>query len=98
MRLIDADHLKERVYSNEDMWDYTSQSAEDLVEYIDREPTAEPKVGEWIDTGENLHKCSNCGQIIFSQTPYDLEMFHAYCGRCGAKMERRNDEHNTERD
>ena len=58
----------------------------------------EPKVGKWIDTGENLHKCSNCGQIIFSQTPYDLEEFHAYCGRCGAKMERRADEHTDKRD
>ena len=56
--------------------------------FINRIPSAEPKVGKWIDTGENLHKCSNCGQIIFSQTPYDLEEFHAYCGRCGAKMER----------
>lgn len=57
------------------------------IERIKAIPTAEPKVGRWIDTGENLHKCSNCGQIIFSQTPYDLEEFHAYCGRCGAKME-----------
>ena len=63
-----------------------------LIGKIRELPTIEErKEGEWIDTGENLHKCSNCGQIIFSQTPYDLEMFHAYCGRCGAKMERRNE-------
>lgn len=50
-------------------------------------PTIEErKEGHWIDTGENLHKCTNCGHIIFSQTRYDLEEFHAYCGRCGARM------------
>lgn len=46
----------------------------------------EPKTGHWIEKDDNLYECSECGQYIYSETEYDLLEFHAFCGRCGAKM------------
>jgi DNA-directed RNA polymerase subunit RPC12/RpoP len=31
-------------------------------------------------------KCSECGQVIYSETEKDRREYHAFCGRCGAKM------------
>ena len=54
-----------------------------------------PKIGHWIvqpsneEQGERPFiwwKCSNCGQVIFSETTHDRLEFHAFCGRCGARM------------
>ena len=44
------------------------------------------KTGEWIYKHDNLWYCSRCGEIIYSETDDDLEIHHAYCSRCGAKM------------
>ena len=46
-----------------------------------------PKTGHWIEKDDNLYECSECGQYIYSETEHDLLEFHAFCGRCGAKME-----------
>lgn len=46
----------------------------------------EEKTGEWIYKHDNLWRCSKCGEIIYSNTDDDLEIHHAYCSRCGAKM------------
>lgn len=55
----------------------------------------EPKTGEWILQPSNKEqgerdfiwwKCSECGQVIFSETEKDRREYHAFCGRCGAKM------------
>lgn len=64
---------------------------------IKQEPpvTPKPKMGHWIvqpsneEQGERPFiwwKCSNCGQVIFSETTHDRLEFHAFCGRCGARM------------
>lgn len=56
----------------------------------------EPKTGHWIVKPSNKEQgerdfmwweCSECGQMIFSETEEDRKKFHAFCGRCGAKME-----------
>ncbi len=52
---------------------------------IDSVPTAEPKVGEWLDAGWDGEKCSLCGYSI-SDTYYSAQF--NYCPNCGAKMER----------
>lgn len=44
------------------------------------------KIGEWIYKHDDLWYCSRCGEIIYSSTDDDLEIHHAYCSRCGAKM------------
>ena len=49
----------------------------------------QPKIGYWIEKDDNLYECSECGQYIYSETEHDLLEFHAFCGRCGAKMEER---------
>ena len=55
----------------------------------------QPKIGYWIVQPSNKEqgerpfiwwKCSNCGQIIFSTNTHDRLKFHAFCGKCGAKM------------
>lgn len=51
--------------------------------------------GHWIIQPSNKEqgerdfiwwKCSECGQVIFSETEHDRLEFHAFCGRCGADM------------
>ena len=48
--------------------------------------TLQPKTGHWIEKDDFLHVCSECGQYIYSVTEHDLLEFHAFCGRCGARM------------
>lgn len=57
----------------------------------------EPKRGKWIphkqDNGKTiLWKCSECGQIIYSETETDRLEFHKWCSRCGADMRGKDDE------
>lgn len=64
-----------------------------IMEYIDELPSVTPKqrVGKWVLEQDERDfiwwKCSNCGHVIYSETERDRNDFHAYCGRCGAKME-----------
>lgn len=55
----------------------------------------EPKTGYWILQPSNKEqgerdfiwwKCSECGQVIYSETEKDRQEHHAFCGRCGANM------------
>lgn len=55
----------------------------------------EPKTGHWIVQPSNKEqgerdfiwwKCSECGQVIYSETEKDRKEFHAFCSRCGADM------------
>lgn len=59
------------------------------------EQKQEPMTGHWILQPSNKEqderdfiwwKCSKCGQVIYSETEQDRREFHAFCGRCGAKM------------
>lgn len=58
-------------------------------------PKMKPRKGHWIVQPSNKEqgerdfiwwKCSECGQVIFSETEHDRLEFHAFCGRCGAEM------------
>lgn len=72
------------------LWHY-EQALSDIMELL-HVPTIEPKQGEWIHSPNGIDrdfiwwKCSECGQVIYSETEEDRIEFHAYCGRCGAKM------------
>lgn len=61
-------------------------------------PSADRPTGEWIHNPNGTDrdfvwwKCSNCGQIIFSESERDRKEFHAFCGRCGAQMKGADDE------
>lgn len=72
------------------------QGAVDL-NYADKCGDYEPSrhKGHWILQPSNKEqgerdfiwwKCSECGQVIFSETEHDRKEFHAFCGRCGAEM------------
>jgi len=61
----------------------------------------EQKRGEWLFKGNAKYdawsefECSECGNIILATArDFNLHLFD-YCSKCGAKMERRSDEHNT---
>ena len=97
MRLIDADALKKKAFSDPD----TTMSGEALVyvQDIDDTPTieAEPvKHGRWV-TGSELTinrknivtpflYCSVCGEEAYWDTGYGQQKFN-YCPNCGAKMD-----------
>lgn len=68
-----------------------------VTEFVEDLPPVLPKreQGEWIEQssnkeqGEREHiwwKCSQCGQVIFSETERDRKEFHAFCSKCGAEM------------
>ena len=68
----------------------------DLFEYSDKlwktayergKAEAYPKKGKWMYRKNDMWECSECENIIYSETKGDRKYFHAYCGRCGAKME-----------
>lgn len=53
------------------------------------------KTGHWILQPSNKEqgerdfiwwKCSECGQVIYSETEKDRREYHAFCGRCGKRM------------
>lgn len=66
-----------------------------FIEDIESLPSAEPKIGKWIDRdyrqvdedGYETAICSNCKAEITLEYPYDN-----YCPKCGAKMEGEDDE------
>lgn len=66
-----------------------------VIDRIKAIPSAQPKTGHWEVQPSNKEmgerdfiwwKCSKCGQVIYSETEKDRREFHAFCGRCGAKM------------
>ena len=82
-----------------DKWNMFSDANDAMQESIDTiealsNVTPQPKMGHWIvqpsneEQGERPFiwwKCSNCGQVIFSETSHDRLEFHAFCGRCGSR-------------
>ena len=70
------------------------------MQFVIDAPSAEPeqKIDKWLlqpSTKDERPfiwwKCSECGQVIYSETERDRRDFHAYCGRCGTKMENCNE-------
>lgn len=52
------------------------------------EDPQEVKHGRWIETTvPELWECSVCGCVIYSETEIDRNIYHKWCGRCGAKMD-----------
>ena len=45
------------------------------------------RTGGWIKDGQ-FWRCSECGTRIFSESYMDRQIYHAFCGRCGARMEK----------
>ena len=84
-----------------DKWNMFSDANDAMQESIDTiealpSGAPQPKIGHWIAQPSNKEqgerdfiwwKCSECGHVIFSESDRDRKEFHAYCGRCGAKME-----------
>ena len=49
-------------------------------------PSAEREQAEWVENGRDLWECTNCGNVIYSETERDRSEYHKWCGRCGAHM------------
>ena len=80
MRLIDADHLYDKLCSEID----SSIGLCDLLDIIDGEETIEAKQvkhAKWIEIQGDLKKCSACDFLIYEQEKTD------YCPCCGSTMD-----------
>ena len=70
---------------------------ETVTDFADRcRECGKMRKGHWILQPSNKEqgerdfiwwKCSKCGQVIYSETEKDRREYHAFCSRCGAKME-----------
>lgn len=71
-------------------WDRAMAKLEELgfAESLRPAPLAEKK-GRWVQYNEmwGLWECSECGAVIHSESKKDRKEYHAFCGRCGARME-----------
>lgn len=72
-----------------DYFDYSRRFVESILSEV---PSADRPQGEWVDTGKNLWKCSNCEMVIYSESEQDRNEFHKWCSRCGARMKGADDE------
>lgn len=77
--------LKEVFEEYADEW--TAQLKEKVLSEIKSE--IESPVPRWISKGSKLWECSECGNVIYSESLSDRREFHAFCGRCGAYMWKR---------
>ena len=50
------------------------------------------KHGRWLYVRGEWWKCSSCGQLIYSTSESDRQIMHAYCSRCGTRMDGGSDE------
>ena len=74
---------------------YDEKTPTDYLEAVKmgREALENQKTGHWKRyNGKVLWECSECGEIIYSETEQDRKEGHKYCNRCGAKMEGENNE------
>lgn len=96
MRLIDADALKEVIYSNVyTITDFFNRQGRGMFwtggieRAIDEAPTidAEPiKIGHWIEKGIGIAECDVCNrQNLYRQDGKGIVT--KYCPYCGARME-----------
>lgn len=68
---------------------YTYEAREIIENLPSVQP--QPKRGKWIKANgeENLAlwTCDQCGCKIYSETECDRKKFHAWCGKCGCRMD-----------
>ena len=88
---IENDSLRQWIY----VWHHEICNRIHMINLIKEIPSAEPKEGHWILQPSNKEqgerdfiwwKCSECGQVIYSETEKDRREYHVFCGRCGARM------------
>ena len=56
---------------------------------VEQLPSVTQKSGKWIQRetdNTDWWECSECGAVIYSEHEYDMNEYHRFCGRCGAKM------------
>lgn len=98
MRLIDADHFRDRVTGKVEAnrKDGNSLISNILLEIlaveVDNEPTVDTlKHGHWIgdecNIGDMIYICSACKEEFILETGTPEENLYNYCPNCGAKMD-----------
>lgn len=104
MKLINADALKEQMEKHEkflketycDVGDYEYTSGFSAAKkFVDNAPTieAEPvKHGQWRWNGKNW-ECTNCCGQRYHDLALGLDA--SFCGKCGAKMDLKEDKHES---
>ena len=63
-----------------------------IIGTLEEVPSAEREQAEWVENGRDLWECTNCGNVIYSETERDRSEYHKWCGRCGAHMKGADDE------
>lgn len=98
-RLIDADHLFDRMRqaknNQPELGDVYEDEIEIMAEWIRTEPTADVREnvrGEWVCTKDCVFVCSICHCDRYGRTYQDGTVdFNNYCPCCGADMRGGND-------
>lgn len=92
MRLIDADALIKKAYSEIEGMDKPYKDFGTILEWlVDKMPTIEPKrkKGRWIDIDAETYtwmiKCDKCGHLRSMMSTNGI--YPKFCENCGAKME-----------
>lgn len=92
-RLINADHVIRRATdpSLNDLWDYTSKSTGDFIDYINREETVEARevtYATWVPQSRDpeRHQCSNCMYPAGFNPDLQREDLTPLCPMCGSMM------------
>ena len=70
-------------------WEHPNWLEKDIRQALEKgiEALENQKTGHWIKySGDGLWKCSECGEIIYSETEQDRKENHKFCSMCGAKM------------
>lgn len=107
MRLIDADSLKSYIYCGHLRHPTETCFSEiDVVRMIDKQPTVDAETvrnGRWKGEGDgyadgypvmDVWYCSVCGYCIDDGTD-DPSFLPKYCQNCGAKMDEKEDAHDS---
>lgn len=90
-RMISADHVIMRAVDPKfnDLWNNTDQSTGALVDYINREETADCRENihaTWVADMDGRHRCSNCQHKANYNEEIQNEELTPFCAFCGAMV------------
>ena len=91
---IDALHMDTSIIPFKKAREYADVTISEIRNRLEKLPSAQPERirGRWIaKEKKNLFRCSKCDAVIYSESEYDRNEFHKFCGRCGADMREEKD-------
>lgn len=89
LRQAAIDALSELATFTDEWSEHTWMYTDDVYKTIKQLQSTQPEHIKWhwiAMEKKNLFRCSECGAVIYSESEYDRNEFHKFCGRCGAEM------------